>query len=181
MVSLTALGLAAATIEGFSAVLGTPEDYLWQLNPLVALTLAAIFNDDSVKLIRAVVWPWLTIIATRMAADSLVRSSPLSESQLAVIIYSAIFGTAYSYRDRSWQRLTGATISLSALSAYVARWYVPSLEESALGPGLPWLEWGTAALWTAILVSLAKSGALRRFTRAFQQFGDGRTGIGLKQ
>jgi hypothetical protein len=180
MVSLTALGVAAATIERLSAVLGTPEQYLWQLNPLVALAAAAAFNDKFAKMVRAVVWPWLTIIATWVAADSLVRSSPLSESQVAVIVCFAIFGTAYWYRDRSWQRLAGATISLSALSAYAAKWYAPSVEDSALGPGLPWLEWGTAALWAAILVSLAKSGALWRLSRAFQQFGDGRTSIGIE-
>jgi hypothetical protein len=72
-------------------------------------------------------------------------------------------------------------ISLTALSAGTARTYVPSLEDSALGPGLPWLEWGTAALWAAILVSLAKSGALLRLAGAFQRFGDGRMVIRARE
>lgn len=181
MVSLMSLGLAAATTDELSAFLGTPEQCFWQLNPLVALAVAAIFNDEFAKIVRAVAWPWLAIIATWITAEAVVKPSTLTGSQLAIIACIAVLGTAYWYRDRSWQRLIGAMISLTALSAGSARSYVPSLEDSALGPGLPWLEWGTAALWAAILVSLAKSGALVRLARVFQRFGDGRMEIGAKE
>ncbi len=177
MVSLTSLGLAAATMEELAAFLGTPEQYFWQLNPLVALAVAASFNDDFAKIVRAVAWPWLAIIATWITAEAVIEPTTLTGSQLAIVGCFAILGTAYWYRDRSWQRLIGAMISLTALSAGTARRYVPSLEASALGPGLPWLEWGTVALWAAIMVSLAKSGTLARLAHAFQRLGDGRIEI----
>ncbi|HEY2148636.1 MAG TPA: hypothetical protein VGH32_11905, partial [Pirellulales bacterium] len=149
VVSLTSLGLAAATREELSAFLGTPEQYFWQLNPLVALAVAAIFNDDFAKIVRAVAWPWQAIIATWLTAEALIESSTLTGSQLALVACFAIYGAAYWHRARSWPRLAAAMISLTALSAGTARTYVPSLEDSALGPGLPWLEWGAAALWAA--------------------------------
>jgi hypothetical protein len=178
MVSLTSLGLAAATIEPFQQVLGTPQEYFWQLNPIVALCVAAAFNDEFAKLVRAVAWPWLVAIAVWMTAVPIVEHSPLTGMHLGLIACACVLGTVYWYRDRTWQRLVAATISITALLASAAWWYGPSLDSSVLGPGLPWLAWGTAALWVAILVSLGKSGALTFLVREFRRFGDGRLRIG---
>jgi hypothetical protein len=178
MMSLTAVGLAAATVRELQPVIGTPEQYFWQLNPLLALAVAAVFNDEFAKFVRAVAWQWLVIVAVWVTAKFLVTSPQPSERQLALIACAAVLGAVYWYRDREWPRLVGAMISSTALAAGAARWCGPALEESALGPGLPWLAWGTVALWLAILVSLAKSGALARLARAFRRFGDGRLTIG---
>lgn len=177
MVSVTAVGLAAATVRELQPVLGTPEQYFWRLNPLFALAVAAVFNDDFAKFIRAVAWQWLVVAAVWMAGRSINAASPPSEWQLGLIAGAALLGAVYWYRDQEWPRLAGALISSTALAASASRWYGPALEESVLGPGLPWLAWGTAALWLAILVSLAKSGALARLLRGFRRFGDGRFGV----
>jgi hypothetical protein len=181
IVSLTALGLAAATVEELSAFLGTPEDYLWRISPLVALGVAAAFNDEFAKVVRAIAWPWLTVIATWATAASMIESSALSGQALALVACFALIGVAYWYRERSWQRLSGAMISCTAFIMVGARRFGPSLEDSGLGAGLPWLAWGNVALWAAILVSLAKSGALAHLARAFQRFGDGPGRMGLRE
>jgi hypothetical protein len=173
MVSLTALGFAAATVEAFANVLGTPQEYFWQLNPIIALAVAAIFNDDFAKVVRAVAWQWLAVIAMWVTANSIIQSSELTGMQLAWVACASLLGAVYWYRDRTWQRLVGAMFSCTALLVSTAPWYVPKPDNSLLGPGLPWLAWGTAALWVAILVSLAKSGTLARLIRTFRRFGDG--------
>jgi hypothetical protein len=147
------------------------------VNPIVALATAAIWNDEFAKFVRAVAWGWLAVIATWLAADSLVQSSELTGIQLAWLACASAIGAAYWYRDRSWQRLVSAMISCTALLVSAMRRYCPAIDDSVLGPGLPWLAWGTAALWVAILVSLGKTGLLARLAQAFRRFGDGRFGI----
>ncbi len=173
MVSMTAIGLAAATVDEFAKVLGTPQEYFWKLNPIIALAVAAIMNDKLAKQVRAIAWQWLAVIAVWVAAKSIIQSSVLTGMQLAWLACASLLGAVYWYRDRTWQRLVGAMFSCAALLVSTAPWFAPGLENSVLGPGLPWLVWGTAALWAAILVSLAKSGTLARLIRTFRRFGDG--------
>ena len=140
---------------------------------MAALAVAGIFNDSFAKWVRAVAWQWLTAIAVWLTAVSIIESSKVTELQLTWVAVATVLGAVFWYRDRRWQRLAAAIVSAAALLVSIAPWFVPALTNSVLGPGLPWLAWGAATLWAAILVSLGKSGTLARLIRGFQQFGDG--------
>lgn len=173
-ISLTALGLAAATVKELTPYIGSPEEYFWQINPLVALAVAAVFNDVFAKFVREVAWQWLPLVAIWITARSIIDSSPLSAMQLTYLGSATMLGGIFWYRDRGWPLLAAAMISGTTLAVGAGSWGLPAVEDSLFGPGLPWLAWGTAALWLAVLVSLGKSGTLARLLRAFQRFGDGR-------